>query len=269
MPLNVNGINRRIMHKLKDILMVTLLMVLVFMTCCQEGDILKLRHRVFNVEGGLVKLYGWITQDLQKTNIVGGGLAPAKGGLGLRHFLSCTASLHVTEAAKGPISFGTKRYRGTAVFVSDNILLTAKHNVEDRINDASVILTGHNGMPYIIVEILEDKDDDLAMIIIQGRYGPWLSLGSKPRLGDDVICIGTPLNHDPQLIITWGRVSSEKYQNTFIYDGFCWGGCSGGPVIIDGKLVGITEARLSKTASIGFAVPIERLDPELLARIIK
>ena len=257
------------MHKLKDILIATLLTVLVFMTCCQEGDILKLRHRVFNIEGGLVKLYGLVTQNIQKTDVVRGGLEPAVGGLGLQHFLSCTVTLYVTEAAKGPISFETKKYRGSAVFVSDNILLTAKHNVENRINDASVNLIGPNGIRYIITEILEDKDDDLAIIVIQGRYGPWLPLGPKPRLGDDVICIGTPLDHDPQLIITWGRVSSEKYQNTFIYDGFCWGGCSGGPVIIDGKLVGITEARLSKTASIGFAVPIERLDPELLARIIK
>ena len=188
------------MHKLKDILIVVLLMILVFMTCVQEGDILRLKYRVFKIEGGLMSLYGWVKQS-----------RPVKDGLGLRYFLSCTATLFVTEPMRGPISFGTRVTRSTGVFVSDNILLTAKHSVADRINDAGVTIIGPNGVTHTVVEILEDLDDDLALVILRDRHGPWMELGPPPSLGDEIICIGSPLFYDSQLIITWGRVSSEKY----------------------------------------------------------
>lgn len=277
------------MRTLKDILIVTLLMILVFMTCVQEGDILKLRHRVFMLEGGLIQTVQFVKDSVEDINHLRGGLMQAlkfiesnaksinspqgglgsvKGGLGLNHFRSCTAALHVTKPnAIGPIILGTEVTGGTGVFMSDNVLLTAKHVVEDRINNAGVEVIGPNGVTYTVMEILEDFDDDLAIVILRDRRGPWMELGPSPSLGDEVICIGTPLISNDQLIITWGRVSSEKYLNTFIYDGFCWGGCSGGPVIVDGKLVGITESRLNRTSSLGFAVPLNRLDPDLMARI--
>ncbi|MCK5600543.1 trypsin-like peptidase domain-containing protein [Candidatus Pacearchaeota archaeon] len=255
------------MRTLKDILIVTLLMILVFMTCTQEGDILKLRHRVFKLEGGLVQVYGWIARQVQEIDVVKGGLAPADGGLGLPYFLSCTVTLVVTESIGSPITIGTTRSRSTGVFVSDNVLLTTRHSVEDRINDVGVKITGPDGTTYTAVEILEDVDDDIAIIIVQDRRGPWMELGPSPSLGDGVICIGSPLREYTNLIISWGRVSSEKCGNSFVYDGFCWGGCSGGPVIVDGKLAGIIEAKLKDTASLGFAVPLNRLDPDLMARI--
>ncbi len=262
------------MRTLKDILIVILLLILVFMTCVQEDDILRLRHRVFKLEGGLMKMCGWIAHRLQETDVVNGGLAPEDGGLGLRYFLSCTATLVVTELIESPITFeggpiitGTRRTRSSGVFVSDNVLLTARHSVEDRINNAGVEITGPNGTAYTVVEILDDLDDDLAIVILQDRRGPWMELGPHPSLGDDVICIGSPLSGYDNLIISWGRVSREKYDNTFAYDGFCWSGCSGGPVIVDGKLAGIVESKLKNTASLGFAVPLNRLDPDLMARI--
>lgn len=240
------------MKTLKDILIVILLLVLVTMTCLQEGNILDLNRGVSLAEGGLQSLYGGLVQ-------LKGGLDQLKGGSGLEHFRSCSASLWAIES---PITI-----RGSGVFVSDNVLLTAKHVVENRINDESVSIIGPDGVTYTAVEILEDADDDLAVVIIEGRQGPSLELGPHPSLGDIVICIGTPLREQAQLIITWGRVSSEKWKNTFIYDGFCWPGCSGGPIIVDGKVAGIVEARLRYTASLGFGTPVGRLDPDLMARI--
>ncbi len=149
--------------------------------------------------------------------------------------------------------------------MSDNILLTAKHVVTG-LSDLKI--TGHDGVTYTAVEVLEDVDDDLAVVIIQGRRGPSLDLGPWPGLGDDVICVGAPLNFAPQHIITtWGRVSSENWNNNFVYDGFAGPGCSGGPVIVNGKVAGVVVSRLRRTASLGFAVPIDRLDPSLLAHI--
>lgn len=188
-----------------------------------------------------------------------GGLASPEGGLGPQHFLASSAIIFVIES---PIIT-----HGCGVFVSDNILLTAKHLVEDRIELSDVTVIGVDGREYTVVEILEDSDDDLAIVIIADRTGPYLELGPGPSLGEDVVCIGSPFRQSLQLIITWGRVSSEKWRNNFIYDGFCWSGCSGGPVIIDGKLAGIVESFLNANANLGFATSVAQLDPDLVARI--
>lgn len=245
------------MQTAKDILIVVLLLVLVFMTCSQESDILDMEHRVSRTEGGLVGVYGGLVSVEHR-------LTPLEGGLDVEYFRSCSATLWVTE--QHPITFQV--VRGTGIFVSDNILLTAKHMVDERTGLLGVTVVGPDGVRYTAVEILEDTDDDLALIRIEGREGPWLEIGPAPVLGDDVICVGTPFDDDDlQLIITWGRVSSEKWKKNFIYDGFVSPGCSGGPVIVDEKLVGIVEAYLrNSNASLGFATPIERLDPGLRAR---
>jgi len=252
-------------HTLKDILIVILLAILVTLTCLQDGDILKTKRRVFMLEGGLQYVYGGLCSLLDDSGSTKGGLVPTQGGLDFR---AASATLSVAERPKGPITIGITETRGTGVFVSDNVLLTAKHVVDDRTGLSGVKITGPGGVTYTAVEILEDADDDLALVFIQGRCGPWLSLGPWPVLGDDVTCIGAPLNFAPQHIITtWGRVSSENWANKFTYDGFTWPGCSGGPVIINGKIAGVTVSRLRRTASLGFAVPVDRLDPSLMARI--
>ncbi len=246
------------MRTLTNILLIMTLGLTVFLCNRQESDIISLRHWNHMQEGGLESLKGGLAQ-------LEGGLDSANGGLDLMWYRSCSAVVYVTEMSGGLI-MQTTTSRGTGVFVSDNVMLTAKHMVEDRIADESVTAIGPDGMRYVAVEVLEDTDDDLAVVIFENRIGPWLELGVSPRLGDEVICIGTPLGEQDQLIITWGHVSSEKWKTNFIYDGFCWPGCSGGPVIVAGKLAGIVEARLVGTSSLGFATPIERLDTGLLAR---
>ncbi len=200
-------------------------------------------------EGGLVQLKDGLAS-------MNGGLLPTQGGLDLLFFRSATTTVDIQEL-----------HIGTAVFVADKILLTAKHVVEKRIDTGAVTVTCIDGQTYTAVEILEDADDDMALIVIAGRTGPYLSTGPQPALGAALICIGSPL--DDQLIISWARLSSEKYNesNQFIYDGFCNYGCSGGPIISGGRLVGIVNARLRSQAFLGFAAPIDRLDPDLLARI--
>lgn len=243
------------MQTVKDILIVVLLLVLVLMTCSQESDILDMQHRVSRTEGGLVGVYGGLVSVEHR-------LTPLEGGSDATWFRSCSATLWVTEQLTFQV------VRGTGVFVSDNILLTVKHMIDKRTGLSGVLVIDADGVKYTAVEVLEDIDDDLALIRIEGRVGPWLEIGPAPALGDDVVCVGTPFDDDDlQLIITWGRVSSEKWKKNFIYDGFVSPGCSGGPVIVDGKLVGIVEAYLrNSNASLGFATPVERLDPGLRAR---
>lgn len=251
------------MRTLKDILIVILLLVLVTMTCLQEGDVLDLKHQAFMQTGGLVSLAGGLAS-------MNGGLLPTQGGLDLQFFRAATTTVAVQVRHAGLDVWGNPLSRpdtveGTAVFVSDNVLLTAKHVVEHRIDTAAVAVICMDGRTYTAIEVLEDVDDDLALIVIEGRVGPYLRIGRQPTLGAALICIGSPL--DKQLIISWARLSREKYKNQFIYDGFCNYGCSGGPIISGGRLVGIVNARLRSQAFLGFAAPIKRLDSDLMARI--
>ena len=232
---------------------------------------MSLRHWNHMQEGGLDSLYGGLAFLDRKIARLEGGLETAPGGLdsangGLEYLRSSSAILRVMKSTTRDGITRVFTMQATGFFVSDNILITAKHVVKHRIAAASVSVIGPDGVTYRAVEVLEDRNDDLAVVIVAGRTGPYLELGVPPSLGDEVICIGTPLREDAQLIMTFGRVSSEKYRNMFLYDGFCKPGCSGGPVIVHGKVAGVVSLHLLNSTSFGFAAPISRLDPGLRAR---
>lgn len=289
------------MKPLKDILIVVLLTVLVGMTYVQEGDIMVLHERTFRHEGGLHllngglrSLYGGLLGLKGGLDSLKGGLDSLKGGLALPDggldsglYFETGCLIEVEKFVTGPriIFFGpspsfslfglnlsgadeprTKISKGSGVFVSDNMILTAKHVVEGRTGLPGMIIRDNAGQVYCVEEVIEDVDDDLALIVIAGRSGPYLELGPLPPLGADLICIGSPLITDRHLIITWGRVSSIKLEKHFLYNGFVWHGQSGGAIIHDGKLVGIVNARLRDCDSLGFAARIDRLDPDLRNR---
>lgn len=242
------------MRALKDILMVILLCVLVALTCTQEGDVLDLKRRTAMNSGGLVSLYG--------------GLDSGGGGLALPYLRSASAQIEVV----GLDAWGVPNtVWGTGVFVSDNVLVTAKHVLNSR-RKLSDVTIWNDGVTYAAIEILEDSDDDLALVMIEGRTGPTLRIGPPPPLGDNLVCIGSPIDRRNQdmkyLTISWAHVSSENYTGgKFVYDGFAYGGCSGGPVISRGRLVGVVVQKLRGQCGQGFAVKLHRLDPELMARI--
>jgi hypothetical protein len=246
----------------------------------QDRDIRTLRHQAFSLEGGLHNMYGGLRFLSDKIDRINGGLDSTDGGLvPTRDRLAPELTLYELRARTVVVTFlyenwngpimSVKEGGGSGTFVSDNLILTCKHVVENRIDDYSVTVTTEDGQTFAAVAVYEDKDDDLALIEIVGRIGPHLAFGPSPHLGADLILIGAPFNSDMnrQLTIHKGYVSREKYENYFLLDSFVWHGMSGGPVIHDGKLVGVTTARRAGVCGLGYATPVHRLDAELMGMI--
>ena len=273
------------MKILKDFLIVALLGCLAFMTYIQEGDCVLLKQRTFYQSGGLwsihnqlAKTEGGLSSMHERLTKIEGGL---KVGCSLEEMKSCAAILSLKKLDKEcPGDFHIfingkelpqlpRDGGGSGVFISPTALLTAKHVVEGLVGD--ITITTASGEIYKSIEIIEDKDDDIALIIVDRPHDQWMTLDTKPvQFGDTLICIGNPFRAkaNERLLVTWAKVADESCDNEFIYDGFCWHGDSGGPLIRNNKLVGITIARHIGGNYLGFAVPVDRIDQEILEQVL-
>ena len=248
------------MKLVKDILIVLVLSCLTFLTIIQEDDVKTLKTRTWQNAGGLYMTH-------KRFLVVEGGLSVGCDLGGLR---STAAILKVNSKVGDPFwGEREKPMNGSGVFVSENMLLTAKHVVKNRLSDLDITETTHDGKQFAVLEVLEDVDDDLALVVIDGTYGPHLQLDPRPlRLGDGLVCIGSPFkDFQKKLLVTHARVVCEQWGvGDIVYEGFVWHGNSGGPVIKNNRIVAINRARHYGGSSLGFATRINRLDPELLDR---
>jgi serine protease Do len=162
---------------------------------------------------------------------------------------------------------------GSGVIVStDGIVLTNNHVVEhaDKIR---VTLADHRELEAKVVGA--DPKSDLAVLRLQGKPKDLhpLALGDsgRLRLGDVVLAIGDPFGVGET--VTMGIVSAKGRANVGItdYEDFIQTdaainpGNSGGALVdMEGKLVGINTAILSRTGGyqgIGFAIPSNMARP--------
>jgi hypothetical protein len=230
----------------RNALIIIALSVVILSGCLHDAEILSLKQQTSVMRAELDGMRRSSEAELDK-------------------YMNTTAVLKVSLGGFGYAPSGPHT-SGSGVFVAPNMLLTAKHVVERRISDTSITVISIDGLEYKSIEVIEDVDDDMALVVIEGVWaGGQLGLGERPRLGDDVICVGSPVSYlNRQWHMTWARVASEQHQkHAFAYDGFCWHGCSGGPVIKDGELVGIIVQRHAGGNAMGYAIYIDRLDPEI------
>lgn len=168
---------------------------------------------------------------------------------------------------------GNKIGTGTGFFVSkDGRVVTNHHVIEGA---AAVTATLSDGSKRKIEgSLADDAENDIAILKMEGRDLPALSLGdsSKIKPGDEVVVIGSPLGLSGTLTV--GIVSAIRAQGLPSEDdkpvekARSWGiqisaaispGSSGSPVMKrDGEVVAVAVGTLvGQAQSLNFGVPIE------------
>jgi serine protease Do len=168
---------------------------------------------------------------------------------------------------------------GSAVIVSkDGVLLTNNHVVE---NAEAVEVTLSDGRALYADIVGTDPESDLAVLKIQDSPKDLVPIpfgdSSALRLGDPVIAIGNPFGVGQT--VTMGIISAKgradlgivDYEDFIQTDAAINPGSSGGALVsIDGRLIGINTAILSRTGGyqgIGFAIPADMARPIMLELI--
>jgi serine protease Do len=174
-----------------------------------------------------------------------------------------------------PLPFGGDRIErglGSGVIVGPDVILTNAHVVEGA---KELEITGHNRRRLKARVVGSDALSDLAVLKIEGNVSGLTALpfgdSSKLRLGQIVLAVGNPFGVGQT--VTMGIVSAtsradlgiETYEDFIQTDAAINPGNSGGALVdLDGRLVGIPTAILSRTGGslgVGFAIPSDMAQP--------
>ncbi|MFV0389969.1 MAG: DegQ family serine endoprotease [Pyrinomonadaceae bacterium] len=155
---------------------------------------------------------------------------------------------------------------GSGVLVSqDGTILTNNHVVADA---ETITVELENNETYDAKVIGTDPPSDLAVLKIEGKNFPFLSLGDSDKVlvGDIVLAIGNPLGLGQT--VTSGIISAKgrrtglgdgSFEDFLQTDAAINRGNSGGALInLQGELIGINSQILSPTGGsigIGFSIP--------------
>jgi len=151
-------------------------------------------------------------------------------------------------------------WQGSAVFIEDNLLLTAGHCVKDA-NDITII--DKNGKEYKAVSwyLVDEYITDLGIIEVNTPEIEPKAKFSSPKVGEKVIAIGNPFGYWP--VRTEGIVSAINIdddffgeKNLFLIDAATNPGNSGGPVYNKkGNILGIVVGGIRGAQGTNFIIP--------------
>jgi len=161
---------------------------------------------------------------------------------------------------------GIEEGSGSGCIISGQRILTNAHVV----SDAVYIQVQRNGNPnkYTAVVIAVSHEADLALLQVENNAffndTTTLELGVLPELLDGVVVYGFPEGGEG-LSVTKGivsRIEVTEYVHSQLQflglqiDAAINSGNSGGPVIMDGKIVGVAMQSLEKAENIGYIIPV-------------
>lgn len=158
--------------------------------------------------------------------------------------------VQATVQVRDPVT----RLWGSGVYISPHCILTAKHVVEYLPDNA--VVKSYTGVTYVIKQRILDVNDDLALIYTEEASEVWFSPDYEyvPEYGDGVTMVGFPIELNLSSSVTTGIVSGlnrtvRSWEDVFQVDAWGGPGCSGGPIFVGGKLVGVVVAGLNRTGS--------------------
>ena len=156
---------------------------------------------------------------------------------------------------------------GSGVIVRKEGYIVTNHHVVEGVREIRITFSNKKVAPAKLVG--SDATSDLAVLKVEGNNLPALPFGEskKMRIGEFVLAFGNPLGMHGS--VTHGIVSGKDrkdlgiadYEDYIQTDAAINPGNSGGPLVnLDGELIGINAAILSKSGGsqgIGLAIPAE------------
>jgi S1-C subfamily serine protease len=160
---------------------------------------------------------------------------------------------------------GTQSASGSGVIIDGNRILTCAHVVEDAVS----VEVKRAGMsePFVADLAYVGHDCDLALLTVKDERffqgATPLELGGMPDVQDPVSVHGFPIGGDTISVSSGivSRIEVSTYVHSFEnlleaqIDASTNPGNSGGPVVADGRLVGIAIETLEDAENIGYMVP--------------
>jgi putative serine protease PepD len=151
---------------------------------------------------------------------------------------------------------------GSGFFISSDGLLVTNYHV---IKNASSALAKTEGGDLLPIKgaVAVDRENDLALLTIEGRKLPFLPLGNSEDVeaGDHIAVIGSPLGLEGSLsegIVSAKRDESPGQRPLLQITAPLSSGSSGSPVLdATGKVIGVATMVLRDGQSLNFAVPVE------------
>ena len=154
---------------------------------------------------------------------------------------------------------------GSGFFVSDDgYILTNNHLVKDA---TEVKVSLHNGDEYNAEIIGSDPNTEVALIKIEGKNFPFLTLADsdKVKVGQWAIAIGNPFQFEASVTVGVvsavgrNRLGNSRWEHYIQTDAAINPGNSGGALLdINGEVIGINTAIFTKTGGymgLSFAIP--------------
>jgi S1-C subfamily serine protease len=165
---------------------------------------------------------------------------------------------------------------GSGTFVAPNLILTALHVVPEGMKNSEFMIEDMYGEQFRVVEIMRDKDSDIALVTVNARH-VFIPIGSSDKLhvGDTIFAVGTPIMMNFNFNVTKGIVSGlhryvGKWLNVFNIDAFTGPGVSGGAIIHNNRLVGMVVGGLTSDGqSLGICETTANIDENLFEVILK
>lgn len=166
-----------------------------------------------------------------------------------------------------------EEFTGSGFVISDDLILTNAHVVEyasqifvqppqsaDRLRAELVAIA--RGIDLAVVRLRRDED----RAAFHGAHPALMLRETLPDIGGTVQAYGYPMGGE-QLSITEGVVSrieyADYYMNTFglrvQVDAALNPGNSGGPVVMDGEVIGVTFSGIDQAQNIGYLIPSEEV----------